>query len=254
MNNLDGSRSHGARNDLLVGSLLRTDLQAMSQIYRVILSTARAVGIERDSLPDFLGLENGGEVELLGQDELDVASLESVVEREIHRWVVEDVEEQVTERLILASLRIGQHRFARSVLASWANECAFCGFSLGEEAGPTLLRASHIKPWRNSDGKERLDVANGYAACAVHDAAFDAGLLTVNDELEVLVSHRLGRAIVDNAAAKTYFAEPHLRKRLQEPVLGTHPRATYLEWHRTHVFEAGSLAQGRSSLPRQVGA
>ncbi|WP_251149775.1 HNH endonuclease [Cellulosimicrobium sp. Marseille-Q4280] len=254
MNNLHGSRSHGARNDLIVGSVLRTNLQAMSHIYRVILGAARTVGVDRDSLPDFLGLETGGEVELLGQDELDVAALESVVEREIHRWVVKDVEEQVTERLMLASLRIGQHRFARSVLTSWAYECAFCGFSLGVESGPTLLRASHIKPWRNSDGRERLDVANGYAACAAHDSAFDAGLLTVTDELEVLVSHRLDRAIANNAAVRTYFAEPHLKKRLHEPVQGLHPRAKYLGWHRSHVFEAGPPEPVRSNMPRRAEA
>ena len=44
-----------------------------------------------------------------------------------------------------------------------------------------LLIASHIKPWRDSTPAERLDARNGIAACPIHDAASDTGLLTVND-------------------------------------------------------------------------
>ncbi|MDO8150196.1 HNH endonuclease [Isoptericola sp. b408] len=240
MNNLDGSRSHGARHDLRVGSVLRTDLEAMADIYRTILSAGRSVGVDSSALPDFLGLEAAGDLVLLGQEELEPSAVESVIEREIQRWLVDGVEERETERTMMASLRVGQHRFARGVLASWSHECAFCGFSLGDQSGPSLLRASHIKPWRDSDPRERLDIRNGFAACAAHDAAFDAGLLTVSDALEVRISARLAAAIETNEAARTYFTEPHLRRHVAAPDASAGPSKIYLTWHQSRVFESTS--------------
>ena len=62
MANLDGSRSHGARWDVLAGAMLREDPARFSAIYRVLLHAARAEGIGPARLPDFLGLEQGGEL------------------------------------------------------------------------------------------------------------------------------------------------------------------------------------------------
>jgi putative restriction endonuclease len=59
MANLDGSRSHGGRWDILAGALLRDDPARFSRIYRVLLHVARAEGIGPARLPDFLGLEDG---------------------------------------------------------------------------------------------------------------------------------------------------------------------------------------------------
>ena len=70
MANLDGSRSHGGRWDVLAGALLRDDPARFSRIYRMLLHAARAEGIGPARLPDFLGLEDGGELALLGQEEL----------------------------------------------------------------------------------------------------------------------------------------------------------------------------------------
>jgi len=66
MANLDGSRSHGARRDVLAGAMLRDDPARFSQIYRLLLHAAHAEGGGPGRLPDFLGLEQGGELTLLG--------------------------------------------------------------------------------------------------------------------------------------------------------------------------------------------
>lgn len=44
MANLDGSRSHGARWDVLAGAMLRNDTARFSEIYRLLLHAARAEG------------------------------------------------------------------------------------------------------------------------------------------------------------------------------------------------------------------
>jgi len=45
---------------------LREDSAMLTHIYRLLLRAARARGIDRDRLPDFLDLEDGGEFALLG--------------------------------------------------------------------------------------------------------------------------------------------------------------------------------------------
>jgi hypothetical protein len=44
-----------------------------SRIYRVLMTAARAEGIGADQLPGFLSLEDGGELALLGQEELSMS-------------------------------------------------------------------------------------------------------------------------------------------------------------------------------------
>ena len=46
--------------------MLRKDSAWFTDIYRLLLRAARAEGINRDRLPDFLDLEDGDEFALLG--------------------------------------------------------------------------------------------------------------------------------------------------------------------------------------------
>jgi putative restriction endonuclease len=152
MGNLDGTFPRGGKWDVIAGARLRAGSSRMTEVYRRVLAGARAAGIGSDRLPDFLGLERGGELVLLGQDELDRDAVDSVVEDEFARWIARQrqIPEHETERLLLASVRIGQHRFAVNVMHNCGGACVFCEFSLGDGKSPTLLRASHIKPWRES--------------------------------------------------------------------------------------------------------
>jgi putative restriction endonuclease len=128
MANLDGSRSHGARWDVLAGAILRDDPARFTATYRPLLHAARAEGIGPDRLPDFLGLEHGGELALLGQEELDISVLEAEMRDQIRQHhgtsTLPDLE---TERILLAAARVGQHVFARRVLANCGSSCVFCG-------------------------------------------------------------------------------------------------------------------------------
>jgi predicted restriction endonuclease len=89
---------------------------------------------------------------------------------------------------------------------------------------PELLRASHMKPWRISSNRERLDPANGILLSANVDALFDAGLVTFDARGKMIVSsllppdecRRLGlqRELVrrPDRTERTYLAE-HRRSR-----------------------------------------
>lgn len=240
MANLDGTRSHGARWDRLAGAALRRDPQWFSDVYRVLLTAARAEGVGPASLPDFLHLENGGQLELLGQEEVDA----SVVEREVERHLRQagdtgKLTEVETMQIVLAATRVGQHRFATQVLHNCGQRCVFCGFAPSAMGAKRMLIASHIKPWRDSTSKERLDVRNGLAACPTHDAAFDTGLLAVNGGLRIHLAPAVTRAASDDPLVDHYFARPPLRERLLLPDGASTPDVRYLSWHQERIFVAG---------------
>lgn len=181
MANLDGSRSHGDKWDILAGAMLRDEPAHFTHIYRTLITAARAEGIGVGRLPDFLGLEHDGEFDLLGQDELGPSALENAFKNQIAKAAAEGTwTEQQTERILLAAARVGQHVFALNVLANCGGRCVFCGLNPGSFGARRMLVAGHIKPWKDSTSAERLDLRNGLAACPSHDVAFDTGLLTVD--------------------------------------------------------------------------
>lgn len=86
------------------------------------------------------------------------------------------------ERLATVKVRVNQRLFRRMVLNGYGSTCCVTGI---EEAA--LLVGSHIVPWAE-DAKERLNPRNGLCLNALHDRAFDVGLMTVTDDLRVQVS------------------------------------------------------------------
>lgn len=94
-------------------------------------------------------------------------------------------EGETRERLV--KNRIGQYFFRMAVLNSYDNRCCITGLAV-----PELLVASHIKPWRDSDSKtERTNPMNGLALNALHDKAFDRGLITITPDFRILVSSKI---------------------------------------------------------------
>ncbi|OCP37071.1 HNH endonuclease [Ensifer sp. LC163] len=90
------------------------------------------------------------------------------------------------ERLVVQ--RVGQNIFRERLMAYWQGRCPLTG--IADEA---LLRASHIKPWKDCDSDaERLDVHNGLLLSALWDAAFDSGLASFDDAGKPLFSPSLG--------------------------------------------------------------
>jgi putative restriction endonuclease len=101
-------------------------------------------------------------------------------------------EGKTRERLVRT--RINQNFFRTSVLAAYGSRCCITGLSI-----PQLLNASHIVPW-SIDVKNRTNPRNGLCLNAIHDRAFDCGLLTVTPDLRVKVSPKLKAHSLDNAA------------------------------------------------------
>lgn len=117
--------------------------------------------------------------------------------------------------------RIGQNIFRDALMEYWNGTCPLSGIS-----SPALLRASHMIPWSDcTSDAQRLDVHNGLLLSALWDAAFDAGLVTFDDDGLVLTSARL-----EDAALEALSLDNALRLPLRDE------HRPYLAHHRNHVW------------------
>ena len=131
------------------------------------------------------------------------------------------------DRTVVTTARVGQSFFRAAVLSAYNERCCITGLSV-----PSLLVASHIVPW-NHDRANRVNPRNGLLLSALHDKAFDNGLLTVDDDMIVRVSRR--RAEIDDP----YFSESFERyegRRISLPEKFS-PDRNFLSYHREHVFQ-----------------
>ena len=131
------------------------------------------------------------------------------------------------DRTVVATARVGQSFFRAAVLSAYNERCCITGLSV-----PSLLVASHIVPWSH-DTANRINPRNGLLLSALHDKAFDKGLLTVADDMTVRVSRR--HAETDDS----YFSESFMRYegcRISLPEKFS-PDRNFLSYHREHVFQ-----------------
>jgi putative restriction endonuclease len=88
-------------------------------------------------------------------------------------------------RLAQVKVRINQTFFRAAVLSAYESTCCISGLNV-----PSLLIASHIVPWA-CDATCRTNPRNGLCLSAIHDRAYDCGLITVTPDHTLRVSARL---------------------------------------------------------------
>lgn len=125
--------------------------------------------------------------------ELGLDTVDRAVEDHVGRAVAD-----ATSRLAIIEARVGQGLFRDNVLASWGERCAVTGMGIRE-----LVRASHIKPWRAANNRERLDPRNGLALSPNYDAAFDRGIVSFGDDGQVLIARSATRSDIEKLGFRT---------------------------------------------------
>ena len=133
------------------------------------------------------------------------------------------------DRVALTTARVGQRFFRSTVLSAYDGRCCITG--LAESA---LLVASHVVPW-SQDEENRVNPRNGLLLSSLHDKAFDAGIITIADDLTVRVSERRLRE-ADGFFASAIGAYDGRAIRLPHKF---EPDRAFLRHHREHIFEAG---------------
>src|SRR5699024_966555 len=124
-----------------------------------------------------------------------------------------------TEREQIIKARIGQSAFKLGLLKK-ETKCNLC--SVKDER---LLIASHIKPWRECDTSERLDLDNGLLLCPNHDWLFDKGYISFTDKGDILINETL------NESTKTFM---NLNEKMN--ITLNKNQKVYIEWHRNNIF------------------
>ncbi|MEW6378665.1 MAG: HNH endonuclease [bacterium] len=128
------------------------------------------------------------------------------------------ISETVKESLIRS--RKGQGRFRDDLMKYWKRRCSVTGCQ--EER---MLRASHIKPWKDCNNDERLDLFNGLLLIPNLDTAFDQALITFDDNGLIMISSLIQKE------AKLLGISESMKVKLDD----RHKK--YLEYHREQLFK-----------------
>ena len=137
--------------------------------------------------------------------------------------------EQSRDRTSFMVSRIVRERiFRRIVLRAYSERCAISGLKLINGSGRAEVAAAHIRPVE-ANGPDII--SNGIALSGTVHWMFDRGLLSLSDDLQILVSRQANdpegiRALIN----KSGYALPPRRS-------FEHPHPGFLRWHRQHCFK-----------------
>lgn len=176
---------------------------------------------------------SGQSVRLIPKDEFDQIFQAGFLAKpeawEIADRVAEPVPEYVIRPMVeqVSMRKFRDVAFRRHVRSAYANTCAVTGLRLINGGGRPEVQAAHIRPVE-ADGPDT--VRNGIALTGTAHWLFDRGLLSFDDNYDVLLSPRgvpedLHKLILPDRKLRVP-ANPDLR-----------PHATYLAWHREHCFK-----------------
>ncbi len=135
------------------------------------------------------------------------------------------------ERIRAESLtsRIVRDRvFRTAVLAAYDKRCAMTGLKFINGGGRAEVAAAHIRPVAQN-GPDSVN--NGLALSGTAHWMFDRGLISLGDDLSVIVSRH-----VNDTASLDRLLRPD-RKAIEplDPTL--RPHSSFLAWHRENVFK-----------------
>ena len=134
-----------------------------------------------------------------------------------------------TEIRTTAKARRGQQFFRQAILNAYDVRCCISGINV-----PDLLIASHIRPWGKFPD-DRLNPRNGLCLSTIHDAAFDDGLITLDEELSVILSKRL-KSFFPQTTLEHNFV-PFENKSIRLPDKLAEPDPEFLRYHREKIFQ-----------------
>jgi len=193
-----------------------------NQVYLTQISSPLALVIGQLASPELLGIIQG--IQISETAETPLPELRGIVEWEERECeqISDDSKLPDTEKDALIKARRGQGKFRQNV----GRIEHFCRVTRVDR--PEHLIASHIKPWRESDNRERLFEGNGLLLTPTIDHLFDRGFISFENSGELLISpvahgesmNKMG-IITDRIINVGDFATP---------------QREFLEFHRTNVF------------------
>src|ERR1700680_268512 len=137
--------------------------------------------------------------------------------------------DQQRDRTSVTISRILRDRvFRRVVLRAYDERCAITGLKLINGSGRAEVAAAHIRP---VEARGPDIVSNGIALSGTAHWMFDRGLISLADDLGILVSRQVNdpdgvRALINKSG-----------RALAPRRMSDRPHPHFLEWHREHCFK-----------------
>ena len=151
---------------------------------------------------------------------------DAVQTRQLLRQVAEEPMRRFGEPMLITP-RLGQGAFRVLVTDAYERRCAITG-----ECTLPVLEAAHILPFAENGPH---DISNGLLLRSDFHKLFDAGLITITDDLRVEISSRIRD---EWSNGKAYY-RLHGQKLASLPKVQTNrPRASFLQWHNEKRFRA----------------
>lgn len=157
-----------------------------------------------------------------------LAKFEGKTIEQINNFSEDELPKEGKTREQIVKVRVNQSFFRSSILASYNNTCCITGISQ-----PELLIASHIIPW-SKDEKNRLNPRNGIAINALHDKAFENGLITITSDYTIQVSSILLKQKKVDSIEKYFSIYNGVEMKLPKRFL---PDVEFLKYHNQERFK-----------------
>lgn len=119
--------------------------------------------------------------------------------------------------------------FRKLILDAYEERCSFTGMRLINGGGRAEVQAAHIRPVE-ANGPD--SVQNGIALSGTIHWMFDRGLLSLADDMQILVS----RQVNDQQSIKKLVHESLVATVPSDSRKAPHP--AFLRWHRENCFKA----------------
>jgi putative restriction endonuclease len=137
--------------------------------------------------------------------------------------------DQLRDRTSVTVSRILRDRvFRRVVLRAYGERCAITGLRLINGRGRAEVAAAHIRPVE-ANGPDII--SNGLALSGTAHWMFDRGLISLADDLEILISRQTNdlqgvRSVINKSG-----------RALAPGRISDRPHPHFLRWHREHCFK-----------------
>jgi putative restriction endonuclease len=143
---------------------------------------------------------NNWDAALLESEALLAKTKHTTVEK-LNKISADDLPKEGKEKERIINARVNQSLFRKIILATYNNACCITSINTTE-----LLIASHIVPW-SQDAANRLNPMNGLCLNALHDRAFDRGLITIwAEDYTIKVSSKLKKKTVPESITQNFLA------------------------------------------------
>lgn len=119
--------------------------------------------------------------------------------------------------------------FRKAIMKIYDYMCAICELNIRALSGESVTDAAHIIPFSVSYSD---DIRNGISLCKSHHWAFDAGLISVNEAYEVIVSP----SMTEQGPTASMLTELRNRPIWLPNETEHHPAQDALTWHREEVM------------------